>query len=92
MRRIVYHAQFKKDMKLAVKRGRSIALLQGVIAMLANDEALPPQYRDHPLTNSRNYVGVRKCHIQPDWLLVYQYDDDLLLLDLLRTGSHSDLF
>lgn len=92
MRKIVYHAQFKKDMKLAVKRGRKIALLQNVIALLANDETLPPQYRDHPLTNSRNYVGVRECHIQPDWLLVYQYDDDLLILDLLRTGSHSDLF
>ena len=92
MRRIVYHAQFKKDMKLAVKRGRSIALLQSVITMLANDETLPPQYRDHPLTNSRNYQGVRECHIQPDWLLIYQDEDDLLLLDLLRTGSHSDLF
>ena len=92
MRRIVYHVQFKKDMKLASKRGRDISLLQKVIAMLANDEVLPPQYRDHPLTNSRNYLGVRECHIQPDWLLVYQYDDDLLLVDLLRTGSHSDLF
>ena len=79
-------------MKLAAKRGRDISLLQKVIAMLANDEVLPPQYRDHPLTNSRNYLGVRECHIQPDWLLVYQYDDDLLLVDLLRTGSHSDLF
>ncbi|MCR5219672.1 MAG: type II toxin-antitoxin system YafQ family toxin [bacterium] len=92
MRRIVYHVQFKKDMKLAVRRGRDISLLQKVIAMLANDEVLPPQYRDHPLTNSRNYLGVRECHIQADWLLVYQYDDDLLLLDLLRTGNHSDLF
>ncbi|MBQ9405631.1 MAG: type II toxin-antitoxin system YafQ family toxin [Desulfovibrio sp.] len=92
MRRIVYHVQFKKDMKLAAKRGRSIALLQSVITMLANDEVLPTHYRDHPQTNSRNYVGVRECHIQPDWLLVYQYDDELLLLDLLRTGSHSDLF
>ena len=92
MRKIVYHTQFKKDLKLAVKRGRNIALLQKVIAILANDEILPPQYRDHPLTNSKNYVGVRECHIQPDWLLVYQYDDELLILDLLRTGSHSDLF
>ncbi|MBQ6668677.1 MAG: type II toxin-antitoxin system mRNA interferase toxin, RelE/StbE family, partial [Deltaproteobacteria bacterium] len=46
----------------------------------------------HPLANSRNYLGVRECHIQADWLLVYQYDDDLLLLDLLRTGSNSDRF
>ncbi len=92
MRRIVYHAQFKKDVKRAIKRGRDIALLQRVIAMLANDEPLPPQYRDHPLTNSRNYLGVRECHIQPDWLLVYQFDDDQLILDLLRTGSHSELF
>ena len=92
MRKIVYHTQFKKDLKLAVKRGRNISLLQEVITTLANDGVLPPQYRDHPLTNSRNYVGVRECHIQPDWLLIYQYEDDLLILDLLRTGSHSDLF
>ncbi len=92
MRRIAYHAQFKKDIKRAVKRGQDLTLLQNVIVMLANDEVLPPQFRDHPLTNSRNYLGVRECHIQPDWLLIYQYDDDLLILDLLRTGSHSDLF
>ena len=92
MRRIVYHAQFKKDMKLAVKRGRDISLLKDVISMLAGDQTLPPRFRDHPLTNSRNYVGVRECHVQPDWLLICQYDDDLLILDLLRTGSHSDLF
>ncbi|MBR5346321.1 MAG: type II toxin-antitoxin system YafQ family toxin [Deltaproteobacteria bacterium] len=92
MRKIIYHAQFKKDVKLAMKRGRNIAFLQNVITLLANDEVLPPRYRDHPLTNSRNYVGVRECHIQADWLLVYQYDDDLLILDLLRTGTHSDLF
>ena len=92
MRRIVYHSQFKKDVKLAAKRGRNISLLHEVIAMLANNEPLPPQYRDHSLTNSRNYQNVRECHIEPDWLLIYQCYDDLLILELLRTGSHSDLF
>ena len=51
-----------------------------------------PRFRDHPLANSGNYAGVRECHVQPDRLLICQYDDDLLILDLLRTGSHSDLF
>lgn len=58
MRKISYHAQFKKDVKLAAKRGRNISLLHDVIAMLANDEPLPPKYRDHSLNNSRNYQNI----------------------------------
>lgn len=60
--------------------------------MLVNEQELPEKYRDHNLTNSRNYKNVRECHIQPDWLLIYQINRDILTLILLRTGSHSDLF
>ena len=58
--------------------------------MLAMDEPLPPKYKDHSL--SGEFVGCRECHIQPDWLLVYQKEGQDLYLILVRTGSHSDIF
>lgn len=82
--------QFKKDYKLAMKRGLKIALLEDVIAALAMGEALPEKNKDHALTG--NWAGYRECHIQPDWLLVYYIEDDVLVLTLSRTGTHSDLF
>ena len=92
MLKIEYLGQFKKDYKTAVKRGLDINLLTQVISMLANQQPLPPKYKDHNLTNSKNYKGVRECHIQPDWLLIYRIDGERLVLTLIRTGSHSDLF
>lgn len=82
--------QFRKDYKLAIRRGRKIELLDAVISALAMGEALPESNRDHALTG--NWVGYRECHIQPDWLLVYRLDADILVLTLTRTGTHSDLF
>ncbi|PNH20823.1 hypothetical protein B6K86_01775 [Lachnospiraceae bacterium] len=84
--------QFKKDFKLAVKRGCDMEELRKVVTMLANGEVLPEKYRDHDLINSRNYKGTRECHIQPDWLLVYKIAESELVLLLYRTGTHSDLF
>jgi mRNA interferase YafQ len=92
MLKIEYQGQFKRDYKLALKRGCNSELLTEVISILANEQELPEKYRDHSLTNSRNYKNVRECHIQPDWLLIYQINKDILTLKLLRTGSHSDLF
>ena len=89
---IKYTAQFKKDYKLALKRGCSPKKLEAVVSMLISSQSLPAQYRDHALVNSRNYVGMRECHIGPDWLLVYQIIDNELILKLVRTGTHSDLF
>lgn len=60
--------------------------------MLCNEQPLPELYRDHTLTNSRNYKGMRECRIEPDWLLVYKICKDTLILELIRTGSRSDLF
>ena len=57
---------------------------------LTNGEPLDAKYKDHQL--SGNWIGHRECHIQPDWLLVYRYEDDVLVLTLTRTGTHSDLF
>ena len=82
--------QFKKDYKLAMKRGLNIALLDNVIAALAMGKALPEKNKDHALTG--NWTGYRECHIQPDWLLVYRIEDNVLVLILARTGTHSNLF
>ena len=87
---VKYTTQFKKDYKLAMKRGLNIDLLDKVITQLAVGEPLPEKNRDHAL--SGNFVGHRECHISPDWLLIYRYEDDVLVLTLSRTGSHSDLF
>lgn len=80
--------QFKKDYKLATKRGLDISLLKDVITKLANGEALPPEYHDHGL--SGNWSDHRECHILPDWLLIYRIENDVLVLSLTRTGTHSD--
>ena len=82
--------QFRKDYKLAKKRGMKMDLLDDLIRKLANGEKLPDKNYDHPL--SCNWEGHRECHIQSDWLLVYYHQDDILVLTLARTGTHSDLF
>ena len=82
--------QFKKDLKLARKQGKSEDKLWEVVEMLANDEELDPKYKDHNLTG--NYAGYRECHVLPDWLLVYKKEANVLVLLLYRLGSHSDLF
>ncbi len=86
---IVWTSRFKKDYKLAMKRGLSIELLDNIIRTLAAGKPLPEQNRDHPL--SGNWRGHRECHIQPDWLLIYKIDRGALVLTLTRTGSHADL-
>ena len=92
MLRIEYTKQYSKDYKLAKKRGLDINKLKDVIHKLSNKEPLPIESKDHEPINSRNYKNVRECHIEPDWLLVYQIQEDILVLRLIRTGTHSDLF
>lgn len=87
---IVISNQFKKDLKLAKKRGLKINHLKEVIDTLANSKPLNEKYRDHNL--SGEYSGFRECHIEPDWLLIYRVENRELELFLFRTGSHSDLF
>ncbi len=82
--------QFKKDYKLAMKRGLKISLLEDVVAALAMGETLPNKNKDHPLAG--NWTGYRECHVQADWLLIYRIEGDVLVLTLARTGTHSDLF
>lgn len=87
---IRFTGQFKKDLKLAKKQGKDTDELFTVIEKLSNGEALEAKYRDHSL--SGNYKGCRECHIEPDWLLIYEIDDGILVLMLYRVGSHSELF
>ena len=87
---IRYQTVFKRDYKRIVKRGYDIRLLEEVISILAENRPLPQKYRDHSL--SGDYSGCRECHITPDWLLIYQIRENELILYLMRTGTHSDLF
>ena len=88
--RIRATSRFRKDYKLMQKRGLEMTRLDEVIAMLASGDQLDEKYHDHAL--SGDYAGHRECHISPDWLLVYYKEDDILVLTLARTGTHSDLF
>jgi len=83
-------AKFKKDVKRMKKRGYDLSPLKYVVTMLANGQALPKQYREHPLKGSRK--GYRDCHIMDDWVLVYRIDKGVLTLILCETGTHADLF
>ena len=82
--------QYKKDVKLAKKRNYKMDELYSVVEKLANDEPLEERYHDHNLEG--NWAGHRELHIRPDWILIYQKKDNLLILELSRTGTHSDLF
>lgn len=87
---IVWTTAFKKDYKLAMKRHMDIELLDNVIRTLSRGEPLPAKNKDHALTG--DWAGHRECHVLPDWLLIYRVEDNVLVLTLARTGSHSDLF
>ena len=89
-RQIVVTNQFRKDYKQAMKRGLKIDLLDDVVRLLSEGKELPEKNHDHPL--SGNWIGHRECHIQPDWLLIYRVENDVLILTLSRTGTHADLF
>ena len=82
-------AQFKKDLKKVIKQHKDFVKLQNVITLIALAKPLPPKYHNHQLIG--NYVGCYECHIEPDWLLIYRIDSDILILHLLRTGSHAEL-
>lgn len=82
--------QFKKDLKLAKKQNKDRDKLFEVVNILADGGTLDAKYCDHDL--SGNYKGTRECHIEPDWFLVYEIRDDVLVLMLYRLGTHSELF
>ena len=82
--------KFKKSLRLAQKRGLDISKLELVVDTLLQGIPLEAKYRDHELKGM--YSGFRECHIQPDWLLIYLKEEDVVTLTLVDTGSHADLF
>lgn len=87
---VVQTQTFKKSLKRMLRRGKDQKKIYNVIALLAQGEPLPPQYRDHALTG--NLLGLRDCHIENDWVLLYYIQESVLVLTLSDTGTHSDLF
>jgi len=85
-----FTAQFKRDIKLAKKQRKDIEKLLEAVDILAEGKTLSEKFHDHDL--SGDYKGCRECHIEPDWLLIYEINNDILVLILNRVGSHSDLF
>ena len=90
MYQIVYTNRMKKDAKLMKKRGKDMNKLVNILSLLASGNPLPAQYKDHAL--SGNLQDFRECHIEPDWLLLYQIYKNTLILSATATGSHADLF
>ena len=88
MRRIRQQAQFRTDLRHQRRRGKDIEELIAAVELLAETGALPEGYSPHQL--SGEWKGVSECHIDPDWLLIYEVTPDEVLL--IRTGTHSDLF
>jgi len=87
---IVFTNKMKRDVKLMKKRGKDISKLTAVLALLANGNPMPPKYRDHSLSGQLS--DFRECHIEGDWLLMYQIFEDTLTLSATATGTHADLF
>ena len=87
---LILTGKFKKSLKLASKRGLDLSLLENIVTMLQSNIPLEEKHRDHELKG--RYQGFRECHIQPDWLLIYLKEDQVLTLTLVDTGTHADLF
>ncbi|MBQ2658654.1 MAG: type II toxin-antitoxin system YafQ family toxin [Erysipelotrichaceae bacterium] len=87
-----YTKQYERDLKLVLRQGRDRKKIDEVISLLRTGEKLPDKYQDHSLNDSKHYKNKRDCHIQSDWILIYEIKKDELVLELTRTGSHSDLF
>ena len=87
---LILTGKFKKSLKLARKRGLDLSLLENIVTMLQSNIPLEEKHRDPELKG--RYQGFRECHIQPDWLLIYLKEDQVLTLTLVDTGTHADLF
>jgi len=83
-----YKKKFDKDLKRVIKRGNSSEKLKTIINLLIQEQQLPKRYHDHQLKGE--YSDCRECHVEPDWLLIYFIQNDMITF--VRTGSHSDLF
>lgn len=92
--KIKYSKEFKKSLKKLIKQGKSIDKLLNVVDMLSKKQTLEPKYKDHMLYNDKRFKDCRDCrdcHIEPDWILIYKYLEDEIVLLLVNTGSHSEV-
>ncbi len=87
---VKFTSQFKRDLKKAQKQHKDLDKLFGIIEILADGYELDPSYRDHELAGK--YKGVRECHVEPDWLLLYEVKHHVLVLMIYRVGSHAAVF
>ena len=90
--KVKYTSNYKKNIKKIIKQGKDIEKLLDVIDVLACGSRLDKKYLKHRLNDNKKYKNCYECHIEPDWLLIYQYSNLELILVLVDTGSHSDLF
>ncbi len=85
-------SKFNKNLKRVIKQNKDVEKLIKVVERLANNQTLDSKYKNHKLINDKNFKDCNECHIEPDWLLIYRIENNELILLLLVTGSHSDLF
>lgn len=90
--KIKYTTSFKKQLKKVLKQGKNMEKMLNIVDKLSKKQELDPLNKDHMLINNKYYQNCRECHIEPDWLLIYKYDENASLLYLVETGSHSELF
>ena len=89
---IIFTTKFKKSYKKVMKQGKDKNKLKDIITKLGNGEILEERYKNHQLIDDKRYKDCMECHLEPDWLLIYKYINDELILLIVDTGSHSDLF
>ena len=85
-------SNFKQNYKKIKRQGKDVEKLKYVVNKLADGIKLEEKYNDHALKDSKHFKDCRECHLEPDWLLVYQYKENELILFLMETGSHSEIF
>jgi mRNA interferase YafQ len=90
VRKVHLTGQFRRDVKLARRRGKDLGKLRMAMEIIVGGNPLPPQYRDHPLRGE--FHGSRDCHLEPDWLLIYTLNPSDPVVCFERTGTHADLF
>ena len=89
--KIKYSKLFKKSLKRVLKQGKDLDKLLEVVDMLSKSQKLDLKYKDHALYNDKKFNDCRDCHIEPDWVLIYKYLKDDIVLLLVDTGSHSEV-
>lgn len=90
--KVDFTSEFKKGYKKIKKQGKNINKIKNVVEQIACGNILESKYKNHKLSNNKKFMNCMECHIEPDWLLIYRIDNNKLILLLVETGSHSDLF